>query len=466
MIRDEIRDIDNQDLNFCDKTIKIEIENLNSYYANKLISCFGKVLEISPTLKDKSAQMYIKYLKVISLKKNHTEINIASAIKVITCFDQFVLVKLGDIIEITGIYRPHQVNFIRNKKLSKFEYVIQAKTVRILNEIDLLKPNNEEISFIKKLSKKPNIQKRIASSIFPEIFGRDDIKMMCALIIFMNHLKSYNQFGISLLLIGEPGTSKSKILGSLRDLFPNLVYEYNENSDIKFECTNTKYKIEGTPWKRTGLIDLANKGLIIIDNLEERKPYHIKYIEDVLSNRSMKSSIISAVRIEENKYNFKIPVVDNLKMSKKKSLIRNFDMIFILVNKPNKLYDILEVEYILSIGNNDKEDIISQDLLKKYITYARNNYNPELSSLALIDINEFFNKIKALSRIQRDYYINDRYLIILVSLSKAFAKMALRNKVLRGDVKEIIRLFNRYLYDIGFYNIFKKAFRRMFLFKK
>jgi len=37
--------------------------------------------------------------------------------------------------------------------------------------------------------------------------------------------------------------------------------------------------------------------------------------------------------------------------------------------------------------------------------------------------------------------------------------MALRKKVLKEDVKEIVKLFNRYLYDIGFYNIFKKAFR-------
>lgn len=139
----------------------------------------------------------------------------------------------------------------------------------------------------------------------------------------------------------------------------------------------------------------------------------------------------------------------------------DFDIIFVLVNKPNKLNDILEVEHILSIGNNDEGDIIPQDLLKKYITYARNNYNPVLSRLASIDINEFFNKIKALSRIQRDFSIKSRDLIILVSLSKAFAKMALRKKVLREDVKEIIRLFNRYLCDIGFYDIFKKAFRRI-----
>jgi len=391
-----MRDIDNRELGLCDKPIKIEIENLNSYYTNKLISCYGVVLEISPTLKEKSAEMHIKYLKVIGLKKNHSVINIGSAIKLIISYDQFDLVKLGDIIEITGIYKLHNADLIAYKKTFKPEYVIQVITIKVLNEIDLFKPNNEEISFIKKLSKEPNIQKRIACSIFPAIFGRDDIKMICALIIFMNHLNSYNQFGISLLLIGEPGTSKSKILRCLEDLFPTLVYEYRENSDIKFEWTNTKYKIEGSPWKRTGLIDLAKKGLIIIDNLEEKKPYHIKHIEDVLSNRSMKSTIISAVRTKENKYNFKIPVVDNIKISKKKSLIRDFDIIFVLVNKPNKLNDILEVEHILSIGNNDEGDIIPQDLLKKYITYARNNYNPVLSRLASIDIKEFFNKIKAL----------------------------------------------------------------------
>jgi len=43
-----------------------------------------------------------------------------------------------------------------------------------------------------------------------------------------------------------------------------------------------------------------------------------------------------------------------------------------------------------------------------------------------------------------------RNLDALVRLSEAYAKMALRNKVLKDDVDEIIKLFKRYLKDTGY----------------
>ncbi|MFW9970312.1 MAG: hypothetical protein ACFFDF_08940, partial [Candidatus Odinarchaeota archaeon] len=43
-----------------------------------------------------------------------------------------------------------------------------------------------------------------------------------------------------------------------------------------------------------------------------------------------------------------------------------------------------------------------------------------------------------------------RNLDALVRLSEAYSKMALRNKVLKEDVDEIIKLFKRYLKDTGY----------------
>ncbi|MHA1197369.1 MAG: LAGLIDADG family homing endonuclease, partial [Promethearchaeota archaeon] len=83
---------------------------------------------------------------------------------------------------------------------------------------DIIELSKEDKEIIEKLSKEPMIQKKIARSIAPTIFGRDDLKMATALSLFAGTRKKkpgggHKRGDIHVLFVGDPGTGKS-VLGS------------------------------------------------------------------------------------------------------------------------------------------------------------------------------------------------------------------------------------------------------------
>ncbi|MFX0023087.1 MAG: hypothetical protein ACFE9S_12240, partial [Candidatus Hermodarchaeota archaeon] len=138
-----------------------------------------------------------------------------------------------------------------------------------------------------------------------------------------------------------------------------------------------------------------------------------------------------------------------------------FDLIFVVVDKPNAADDAQMAEFILrnsmldpeeTLEENDNSNApISSDLLKKYIKHARRTCIPLLSDEAKERIKEFYLELRG-QYDSEDAIISilARNLDALVRLSEAYAKMALRKEVLKEDVDAIIKLFKRYLKDTGY----------------
>ena len=94
---------------------------------------------------------------------------------------------------------------------------------------------------------------------------------------------------------------------------------------------------------------------------------------------------------------------------------------------------------------------ISGDFLKKYIRHARKTCHPIISEEAKEHIKDFYLDLRGQYETEDAVVsILARNLDALVRLSEAYAKMALRSKVLKQDVDEIIILFRRYLKDTGY----------------
>ncbi|GAI66714.1 unnamed protein product, partial [marine sediment metagenome] len=94
---------------------------------------------------------------------------------------------------------------------------------------------------------------------------------------------------------------------------------------------------------------------------------------------------------------------------------------------------------------------IPGDLLKKYIKHARRTCHPVLTEEAKEQIKEFYLKLRG-QYDSEDAIVSilARNLDALVRLSEAYAKMALRDKVIKSDVEDVIKLFKRFLKDTGY----------------
>ena len=146
------------------------------------------------------------------------------------------------------------------------------------------------------------------------------------------------------------------------------------------------------------------------------------------------------------------------------SLLSRFDLIFKVVDRPDPADDAQMAEFILQSAMMEPDEVlektekankliapINTELLKKYIKHARKNIHPILSEEAKERIKEFYLELRGqYNKEDAIVSILARNLDALVRMSEAYARMALRKKVMKEDVEEIIILFKRYLKDTGY----------------
>lgn len=217
-----------------------------------------------------------------------------------------------------------------------------------------------------------------------------------------------------------------------------------------------------------GAVVLANGGIAVIDEFDkmgdrDRGALHEQMeqcriaINKAGINAVLKAdtSIIAVGNPKGGRYDpYKTPT-ENIKLPP--TLLSRFDLIFVIKDIPEAELDGKIADFILdhSISNTteieNKKILIPQDLLKKYIKYAKKTCHPYIDDKTKGIIKRFYLKLR------NEYDSSDaivsilpRHLDALIRLSESHAKMALRDKVLVSDVEASIKLFHRHLQDTGY----------------
>jgi DNA replication licensing factor MCM2 len=95
---------------------------------------------------------------------------------------------------------------------------------------------------------------------------------------------------------------------------------------------------------------------------------------------------------------------------------------------------------LLPDPETEKKDIISQDLLRKYIMYARKYYQPKLSDLNKNKLSKFYSELRKESEMAGGMSIAVRHLESLIRISEAHAKMNLRDYIRAEDIDLAIKI--------------------------
>ncbi|TXT59336.1 MAG: hypothetical protein BAJALOKI2v1_220009 [Promethearchaeota archaeon] len=263
------------------------------------------------------------------------------------------------------------------------------------------------------------------------------------------------------------GEIKSKILKSLKKntiKIKNKIsrLEQLERAEILWDRIKKIERInnEGenyTPWVYDLTVEpnhtFISQGAILHNTVSIAKA-------GIVATLKAETAIIAAANPHSGRYDIYKTPTQNIRLPP--SLLSRFDLIFVVVDRPNKADDAQMAEFILQTAMRDPEEVvedsddekiapISGDILKKYIKHAKRTCHPIITQEAKERIKDFYLELRG------EYDSEDaivsilaRNLDALVRLSEAYAKMALRNKVQKDDVEAIIKLFKRYLKDTGY----------------
>jgi len=355
---------------------------------------------------------------------------------------------------------------------TRYDLMIEANYIEPVQEdfmeVDISK---KELKEIKELSKNPRVFELLSTSIAPTIYGHDKVKQ-AILLQLMGGCRKKRHDGVitrgdmHILLIGDPGAGKSQLLKRASLIAPKARFVSGKGatgagltaSVVKDEFLKG-YALEA------GALVLANRGLCCIDELDKMSTEDRSAMHEALEQQTVtisKANIQATLRAETTVLaaaNPKFGRFDPYELLAKQinlptTLINRFDLIFPIRDLPNSENDEKLAAFILSLHQdpNSKKADINTELIKKYVSYARQKINPKLTNVALNEIKDYYVKMRNSSSGEDGIVaipISPRQLEGLVRLSEASARTRLAEKVDKSDAQRAIELVHFCLSQIG-----------------
>ena len=396
----------------------------------------------------------------------------------------------GDRVIVNGILHSmarHRGTF----RLTSFDKSVEAVSIEnqefAFEEVEVSEEDEKEIL---RISKDPEIYTKIRESIAPTIYGMDIEKEALALQLFGGIAKempdgTHIRGDIHALLVGDPGTAKSQLLTYMSKLAPRSVYASGKASSaagLTAAAVRDEFG-EGQWTLEAGALVLADMGLACIDEIDkmeetDRSSMHQAMEQQEISvakagiNATLKArcSLLAAANPKLGRFDEFLPIHEQINMPP--ALLSRFDLIFSILDKPNRKRDTDMATHILlshkagEIQQNilkskypqfskDQETALMKhvmptfepEFLRKYVAYAKRNVFPVITDDALDMLRSYYVDFRSSS--EDSVPFTPRQLEVFVRLAEASARIRLSEEATVEDAKRAISIIDQYLRRVG-----------------
>lgn len=375
----------------------------------------------------------------------------------------------GNRIKITGVLREIPKGKHYSVKLDFYLDSNFVEPVEIgLQQLEITKEDEKEI---KKMAKDPLIYDKLVDSLAPSLYGMKEIKESIILQLFggvPRTLKDGTHFrgDIHILLIGDPSSGKSQLLKLVPQIVPRGKYVSGKGvTGAGLTATVTKDEQFMGGWVlEAGALVLTNKGLLAIDEFEKMSQDDQIAMHEALEQGSIsiaKASIVATLPAQTSvlaggnpkfsRFDPYMPISKQITIPD--TLLTRFDLKFALRDIPESEMDKKIVDHVLKTREEDFEGSkpkIDQEMIRKYIAYAKQHCNPTLTPEAGKILRRFYLNTRKRAEGGGPIPITLRQFEALIRLAEASARIQMSDKVRREDAQRAIRLMRFSLRQLGF----------------
>ena len=396
---------------------------------------------------------------------------------------------VGDTVVLTGVLRLSE----NPSETTVTDKHLDAHHIESADPHAYVDINQSDVNRFIEISESDTLYEDIIGSIAPTIKGYEEEKLALALQLFGGIEKdlpdgSTVRGDIHVLLMGDPGTSKSPLLRAAARLAPRAVtISGTDTTPVGLTAAATPSSGDADPWEiKGGALVKANEGLAVIDNLGGFGDSHFEGLHSALEQQDIdvskatvtktlpaKTSVLAASNPKYGRFDIYEPLGEQMDIPVR--LIPQFDLIFLMRDDPDPDWDrevaghITDKHHLGEIeakqtgfsesttreddvteAASDLSPVIDNETLRKYIVHARQSCFPELTEEAKDIMAEFYVDVRSNDGEDAPAIpVTARKIEAIVRLAEASARMRLSDTIKVEDAERAVDIVRSCLDDIG-----------------